>query len=311
MEKGATAVFFREEEKKLKPIENSKISAFFSTAGEAPQIFLSMRRLILPQPEIMQIPFLLWEVLVIIPNNKYDNAVTMMEKGEYEAAIEVFDELGDYKNSAEKKKKHRKQVQKKEEERKASIYSKAETLFENEQYGEALPLYINLADYKNSSERVETIKSIFDKQYSDYLVSAYTAAEQDICSAGEYLDKIPDSYSPANTLRELYQRYSPYSGVFDLNREEIRSVFIVSNDNIVKWHALKTDNSFHVFSIDTMGVSDWIEVKGMNVAVQFKDDRGKTITTSVYFINNNIQITTTNTLKTDGSTLSYTAVPKR
>lgn len=103
MEKGATAVFFREEEKKLKPIGNSKISAFFSTAGEAPQIFLSMRRLILPRPEIMQIPFLLWEVLVIIPNNKYDNAVAMMEKGEYEAAIEVFDELGDYKNSAEKK----------------------------------------------------------------------------------------------------------------------------------------------------------------------------------------------------------------
>ena len=88
-------------------------------------------------------------------------------------------------------------------------------------------------------------------------------------------------------------------------------MFIVSNDNIVKWHAIKTDNSFHIFSIETMGVSDWIEVKGMNVAVQFKDDRGKTITTSVYFINNNIQITTTNTLKTDGSTLSYTAVSKR
>ena len=129
MEKGATAVFFREEEKKLKPIENSKISAFFSTAGEAPQIFLSMRRLILPRPEIMQIPFLLWDVLVIIPNNKYDNAVTMMEKGEYEAAIEVFDELGDYKNSAEKKKKHRKQVQKKKKKNGKPLYIPKQKLY--------------------------------------------------------------------------------------------------------------------------------------------------------------------------------------
>lgn len=240
-------------------------------------------------------------VKTIVPMQKYNTAVTLMENGEYEAAIEAFDELGNYKDSAEQK----------TEARKASVYAEAESLFENERYEEALSRYIDLADYKDSSERVETIQFLLNKQYSDYLSSAYIAAAQDFPSAGEYLDRIPDSYRPANSLREIYQRYSPYSGVFDLNGEEFRSEFTVSNDNKVKWHSVKMDDSYHVFSIETMGIGEWIEVEGMNVSVQFINDRGKTIKTSVQFSNNCIQITTTNTLKTYETYLSYSAVPKQ
>ena len=240
-------------------------------------------------------------VKTIVPIHKYNAAVTLMENGDYEAAIVAFDELGDYKDSAEQK----------TEAQNASAYAEAESLFENERYEEALPLYIDLADYKDSSERAETIQSLLDKQYSDYLSSAYIAAAQDFSSVGKYLDKIPYSYSPANSLREIYQRYSPYSGVFDLNGEEFRSEFTVSNDNKVKWRSVKMDDSYQVFSIETMGIGEWIEVEGMNVSVQFINDRGKTIKTSVQFSNNCIQITTTNTLKTYETYLSYSAVPKQ
>ena len=258
-------------------------------------------------------------VKVVIPNGKYNKAVALMESGDYKEAIILFQELGSYKDSTEKAKTAQDAWNQEEEEKqKASDYTKAESLFKEGQYEEALSLYTKLGDYNDSIDRTKSIQSILDEEYSNYLASAYDAAEKDLSSAGEYLDRIPESYEPAKSLREIYNLYIPYSGRFELTAdysategEDFISVFVVSSDNTVSWRAEKADNSFHVFSIDEMGVKKLAKVENMQVKVQFNNERGKKITTDVRFSDNEIYITTTNTLKTDGSSLLYTGKAKR
>jgi len=48
------------------------------------------------------IAIILIVVNVVIPANKYKKATSLMEKGEYESAAELFTVLGKYKDSEEK-----------------------------------------------------------------------------------------------------------------------------------------------------------------------------------------------------------------
>ncbi len=247
-------------------------------------------------------------VKVIIPNGKYNKAVALLESGDYQEAIVLFQELGSYKDSTEKAKSAQK----------AWDYTKAGNLVEEKKYEDALALYLSLGDYNDSLERAKSIQSTLDEEYSAYLTKAYDAAEEDLNLAGEYLDKIPESYEQAQNLRDIFNRYTPYSGRFVLTAnygvsdgEDFISVFVVSSDNTVSWRAEKAEDDFHVFSIDDMGVEKLTKVEDMKVKVQFNNERGKKITTNVLFSDGEIQISTTNTLRTDGSSSAYTGKAKR
>ena len=77
-----------EQEKKTKETPKKKGKRKFIFAGSSATAIL--------------IVFLIVLNTVIIPNQKYNNAINLMNSGDYEEAISIFNELGDYSNAEEK-----------------------------------------------------------------------------------------------------------------------------------------------------------------------------------------------------------------
>ena len=80
---------------------------------------------------------------VIIPNAKYNAAVKLMENGEYDAAIDAFEELDDYKDSAELKK----------ECEKGSKYKEAQAAYDEGNLEAAYSLFMSIKEYSDSKEK--------------------------------------------------------------------------------------------------------------------------------------------------------------
>ena len=101
---------------------------------------------------------------VIIPNNKYNKALVLMNDGKYEEAIKIFDALDGYKDSVAYIEKS-----------KAGMYEYAETLMVTGDYKGAKEVFDILADYKDS----------FDKAILAENEICYTKA-QEFLSTGSY-----------------------------------------------------------------------------------------------------------------------------
>lgn len=86
-----------------------------------------------------------WFVVTqVIPNNKYQRAVTLRENGQYGEAAAVFTELGDYSDANE-------QIA-------PTKYMQAEELCENGQYEEAIALFTELGNYYDAAAQVTETK---------------------------------------------------------------------------------------------------------------------------------------------------------
>ena len=80
---------------------------------------------------------------VIEPNNKYKNAMELVEQGNYDDAIAVFEDLGNYKDS--------------EYQIKETTYKKADALYGRGEQIEAAKIFNNLR-FNDSEDRVKAIK---------------------------------------------------------------------------------------------------------------------------------------------------------
>ena len=81
---------------------------------------------------------------VIIPNNKYQQAVVLRENGQYEEAIAVFAELGNYSDAAQQLSETK--------------YQQAMALRENGQYDDAIAAFAELDDYSDSKKQINETK---------------------------------------------------------------------------------------------------------------------------------------------------------
>lgn len=100
---------------------------------------------------------------VIISNsvkksNAYELALSLVESGQYEAAIEQFAALGDYKDSAEQIHMIESTVL---EEQRAKAYAEAIALLEAKKYGEAYAAFEALGDYKDSADYLEKCSKVY------------------------------------------------------------------------------------------------------------------------------------------------------
>lgn len=125
---------------------------------------------------------------VIIPGNKYKAAEKSLATENYDAAISVFEELGDYRDSTERFLE--------------CIYAKADKLLAAGDYDAAILVFEELGDYKDSNERL--LECVYAK--ADELLAAgdyYTA----ISAFKKYAnDRLPDIQA------DIYQR----AGEFEL-----------------------------------------------------------------------------------------------
>ena len=117
---------------------------------------------------------------VIIPGNKYDEALAMVENGQYEEAMELFGELkaDGYKDSAEQAT--------------ATHYLLACEQLENGDYQNAYANFALLKDYKESNEKMKE---------SAYAYAQILMAEENYEEAIELL-KIPDAPESMKELRD-------------------------------------------------------------------------------------------------------------
>ena len=91
---------------------------------------------------------------VIIPANKYNNAVLLLDNEKYEEAIVVFEELGNYRDSVSKTEIAKEKICEEK-------YLLAEEYYENQCYIESIRLYEELGDYKDSKVKIEHIYNMF------------------------------------------------------------------------------------------------------------------------------------------------------
>ena len=81
---------------------------------------------------------------VIIPNSKYQQALALRENGQYDEAIAVFAELGDYSDAAQQLSKTK--------------YQQAVALRENGQYDDAIAAFAELGDYSDAAQQLSETK---------------------------------------------------------------------------------------------------------------------------------------------------------
>ncbi len=91
---------------------------------------------------------------VIIPNNQYSKAETLLEEGKYQEAINAFAKLEDYKDSPERKK----------EASKAKKYAEADALFQKGDYTEAFTAFQSIEAFRDSADRIKEIQYLKAEQ---------------------------------------------------------------------------------------------------------------------------------------------------
>ena len=101
--------------------------------------------------------FISWYVSYRKTNGRYQEALKLLEYGEYLRAADAFDELGGFKDSKEQ------------------IYQIAETLRGKKKYTDAAEVFFRIRRYKDSSEQIYRIASILREQHNEYdAVKVYT-----------------------------------------------------------------------------------------------------------------------------------------
>lgn len=111
---------------------------------------------------------------ILIPMYQYNSALSTMEAGEYDKAIEGFEKLGDFKDSQE-------QINE-------AKYRKGSELLEQELFSDAAPIFASIEDYKDSKEKLEASQK--EPQYRKAL--SYIEKKNNLENAYHTLIKLGD-----------------------------------------------------------------------------------------------------------------------
>ena len=127
--------------------------------------------------------FAVWKY-AIGPRNEYNRACSLLEEGKYDDAIEIFGNLGSYKDS--------------EEMITESKYQKARSFLENGEYSKAEEMFRELGSYKDSADMV--LESKYRYGLSLLENKEYTKAVSVFEELGDY----SDSRDCANKAKFMY-----------------------------------------------------------------------------------------------------------
>ncbi len=109
---------------------------------------------------------------IIIPSNHYNNALSLMESGDYDSAMEAFELLGAYKDAEVKITECRNK--------------KGEVLFSEKKYKEAADCFNGISEYENAKERYN--ESIYQLALQYYHSGEYDKSDPLFKSLKDYKD---------------------------------------------------------------------------------------------------------------------------
>ncbi len=152
------------EEKKQAEIAAAEAKAATKKAGKIAAVCIAVA--------VVIIAAALLTTKVIIPNGKYNDAVALMDAGQYEDAIAAFGDLGAYKDS--------------EDQIVACKYAHAIALMNSNQYVKAIAIFESLGGYEDSVEQLNTCKYSRALELKDAgnIIEAYEA----FAALGNYKD---------------------------------------------------------------------------------------------------------------------------
>ena len=134
---------------------------------------------------------------MIIPNVNYNNAVELMESGNYEEAIAAFKELDGYKDSAEK-------IQECSAAILEAAYNNAIALMGEGKYEEAIAAFEALNEYKDSADKIT------ECSYEIAIELKNTGKYENAIAAFEALDGYKDSASQVGACERLNAKVGDY-----------------------------------------------------------------------------------------------------
>lgn len=139
----------------------------------------------------------------------YNTGLALLEAGEYDEAVAVFEELGDYQDSAE-------QITVAEDRKLSAAYDKAVSLFERGEYDAAASAFEALGDYRDSAEQAETAEN--EELYQKAMEL--------------YIKEQPLNVDTLNAALEIMQEITPgYKDISDITAEITTLIEQITNLN--------------------------------------------------------------------------------
>lgn len=126
--------------------------------------------------------------------NKYGTALSFMDMREYDSAITIFQELGEYKESAEK-------IAVCQEAQEAD-YQRAITLLKQKEYPKAIASFQKLKNYKDSAEKVDTC---MEAAYQNAITLMESGKFKSAISAFQEIKNFKDSAEKIQDCTEAIQ----------------------------------------------------------------------------------------------------------
>ena len=133
---------------------------------------------------------------IIIPNSKYQDAISLMDSKKYDDAVALLDEIPDYKDAGEK--------------RKEALYLYAISYQDGEQYENAITTFEQIKDYKDSNDRIIVCQTaILDNKYSAALALMKDGKYENAITSFEEIKTHKDSAKQISTcMSTLAKNYA-------------------------------------------------------------------------------------------------------
>lgn len=175
----------------------------------------------------------------------YNDGIAEINNGNYEKAIEILERLGDYKDSIdlvqnaqelEKQKKIEREKEKIEKQ-----YNAATELFNEGDFEDAIELFSQIPDYKDSNAYIEKAKklklqkeadeSLYDKAYESYESGDYIMAIQKFSQLNGYEDSDEILYNCRKGLARLQHANTISAGIrSSVGMDRHGKVYLSGND---------------------------------------------------------------------------------
>ncbi len=210
-------------------------------------------------------------IKVIIPNIKYNNAVAMMEKGEYESALAKFETLGSYKDSQAKS----------EEAQKAIWYNTGLSSLESDDFSNAVVMLEKAGSFQDAESKLTEAKTKLEEQRQKereakieetYLKALDLINNENYDSAYQLLNGI-DGYKDVGSLLSNFY-YVPYEVFYKSSYSWDYDFEFSDNGLMTKCTIQYSNGDIETFDFDQNGaLSTKIDSYGNIHTFRYESDR--------------------------------------
>ncbi len=148
---------------------------------------------------VVSVIFIIVLNTIIIPTNRYKNAVELMNEQKYDEAVSIFEQLSDFKDSEKKIEECKNGLLEKQ-------YVQATDLMKAKQYDEAITIFKSLDDYKDCKEKIKECEiGVLEEKYNHALTLIDSKKYIEAYEVLTELEKYKDSEEKRLSIIDEYE----------------------------------------------------------------------------------------------------------